>query len=282
MIPGTGKFRYRVVEDWGRDAQGPAWGLISGVAVDSHDRVYLFNRTGRPAVFAYDREGRFLTAWGDGVYKIPHGILIDDKDQVYLTDLEHFVHFTTLQGSVLKTLGTPGLPGAPGMPFNKPTAVALAPSGDIYVSDGYGQSRIHHFAPDGALLHSWGEAGTGPGQFNLPHSIAVDGRSRVFVTDRENNRIQIFDAKGAFLSQWPDLAWPMHVHIAGDIVYVAEGHQRVSIFSLDGELLARWGEKGTAPGQFTDWPHWICPDSRGDLYISAITEGNLLQKFERI
>ena len=289
MIVGSGKFQYRAVEGWGRGPEGrEELGRVVEVAVDSRDRVYVVSQEPKPCVLVFDREGHFLTAWGEDVFVIVggiHGIWISSQDQVYCTDaMDHTVHKFTTEGELLATLGTPGQPGAPGKPFNMPTkAVVLFPSGEIFVSDGYGQERVHRFSPDGNLLLSWGSKGTGPGQFDTPHSIWVDRRGRVLVADRANNRIQVFDANGTFLSEWTGLSWPNDFYVdQDDNVYIAEAHNGISIFNLDGELLARWGEKGTAPGQFSEMPHGLCVDSHGDLYVCEVTSANLLQKFERI
>ena len=155
----------------------------------------------------------------------------------YLTDdLDHTVRKFTTDGKLLQTLGTSGQPSdtgivgidyrtirRPGPPFHRPTNVALAADGSVLVTDGYGNCRVHHFAPDGRLLSSWGEPGDGPGQFHLPHGIAVDRDGRIYVADRENSRIQIFSPQGKFLSQWTDVARPMQVFIdKHDNVFVAE------------------------------------------------------------
>lgn len=284
MVVGTGKYTYHVVEGWGRGSDGrEPGGLVTAVAVDSRDRVYAFVRK-PPVVLVYDRAGRFLTLWGEDVFDTPHGIWISPDDRIYCADSgDHTIRTFTTEGVLLETMGTPGQPGPPDMPFNMPTKAVLSASGELYVSDGYGQFRVHRFAPDGVLLRSWGEQGQGPGQFALPHSVAVDRQGRILVVDRENNRIQLFDADVTFLTEWPELLLPMDVFIdEDDTVYVAEAQQRVSLFTLDGELLARWGEKGTAPGQFSDSPHWIWMDSHRDLYITEVTGPNRLQKFARV
>jgi len=288
MMVGSGKFQYRVVEGWGRGPEGrEELGQAIAVAVDSQDRVYVASRDPEPCVLVFDREGHFLTSWGEDVFVVVgglHGIWIGNEDQVYCTvALNHAVHKFTTEGELLATLGTPGQPGAPGMPFNMPTKAVLSPWGEIFVSDGYGQERIHRFSPDGELLLSWGCKGTGPGQFDTPHGIWADRRGRVLVADRANNRVQVFDADGDFLSEWTGLGWPNDIYIDHDgNAYIAEAHNGISILNLDGELLARWGEKGPAPGQFADMPHGLGVDSHGDLYVAEVVAPNLFQKFERV
>jgi sugar lactone lactonase YvrE len=281
MALGARSYTYKVVDGWGRGPGCPTLGLISAVGIDSHDQVYLFNRLPQPAVLVFDREGRFLHSWGEGLFTTPHGLWISPDDRVFLADCgDHTIRVCTTDGQVQQTLGTAGHAGAPDTPFNQPTWAKRSPSGETYVSDGYGQYRVHRFAADGKLLKSWGEKGDRPGQFALPHSVVVDRHGRVLVADRENHRVQIFDAEGKFLEQWTDLLQPMDLFIdADDTVFVAEAQQRVSVYSLDGELLSRWGEKGSAPGQFSDSPHGLCVDSRGDLYVCEVISQGRLQKF---
>ncbi len=286
MIVGSGNFQYSVVESWGQESEGRSFGgVVPAVATDSHDRVYIARRK-PPAILVYDREGRFLTAWGEDILQSPHSVWISPEDRVYVVDVDdHTVRIFTTEGELLTTLGTPGQVGPPGMPFNRPTWAALSPVGELFVSDGYGQQRVHRFAGDGTLLGSWGEPGSGPGQFTLPHGIRVDPRGRVLVLDREtNHRLQIFDVDGTFLGEWTDLEGPNDLYIdQEDKVYIAEGRHRISIFNLDGELLARWGEKGEAPGQFADSPHGIWVDSHGDIYVAEVPRlPDRLQKFARV
>jgi len=235
----------------------------------------------------------------------PHGIFIGPDDMVYCTDdLDHTVRKFTPDGRLLLKLGTSGQPSDTGAtsvdyrtilrvgpPFHFPTNLALSPEGDIYVSDGYGNARVHKFSSDGRLLFSWGEPGSGPGQFHVPHGIAVDQPGTVYVADRENSRIQLFTPDGAFLSEWTDVARPCQVFIDGaGNVFVAElGYRagmwpgttaptadapggRVSIFNRHGGLQARWGggQNPSAPGDFFA-PHGIWVDSRGDIYVAEVT-----------
>ena len=283
---GPGSFNCEVVEGWGRGPEGrDMGGVVPGVAVDSQDRVYVARRS-PPAILVYDDQGRFLQSWGEDALANPHLLWIGSDDQVYCADSgNHTGRKFSADGEVLQTLGTPDRPGPPDMPFNQPTRAMLSQSGDLFVADGYGQCRVHRRSPDGQVLSSWGEGGQGPGQFALPHSLWVDDRrSRVLVMDRENNRIQIFDFEGAYMGEWTDVEMPMDMYIGlDDVVYVSEAPSRISIFSPNGELLSRWGEDGSAPGQFEDAPHGIWVDSRGDLYVAEVAAvHNRIQKFARL
>jgi DNA-binding beta-propeller fold protein YncE len=297
------EFGYRANDRWAQLPAGWSWGEVVGVAADSRDRVYVFSRGEHP-VTVFDRDGAFLASWGEGLFTRPHGLFIGPDDSVYCTDdCGHTVRKFTPDGRLLLTLGTSGRPsdtGATSMdfrtivragpPFHYPTNLALSPSGEMYVSDGYGNARVHTFAPDGRFLFSWGAPGGGPGQFHLPHGIAVDSQGIVYVADRENSRIQRFAPDGAYLSEWTDVARPCQVFIdrAGD-VYVAElgfiagmwpgttapgpdpPGGRLSVFDRRGELLARWGggRNPCAPGDFFA-PHGICVDSHGDIYVGEV------------
>ena len=281
MIYGTGSHRYRVVEGWGCEPETYApLGMIAGVACDAKDRVFVFRRSPTSEVMVYSREGAFLRAWGHGVFSEPHGIWVGGDGRVYCTDrIDHTVRVFSAEGDLEMTLGQVNQVGAPGEPFNKPAKAVTSSSGDIWVADGYGQARVHRFSPDGDLLGSWGEPGSGPGQFDLVHSIGVDSAGRVIVVDRANHRLQVFDENMTLLDIWTGFQQPMDVNVgAGDVVYVAENLQRVSILDAEGRFLARWGIKGDAPGEFASFLHGICADSHGDLYVA---DESRLQKFER-
>lgn len=283
MKNSTDPLKYRVEVGWGELPEGWAFSQVAGVAVDSLDRVYVFNRSSNP-VIVLDRDGKFSTSWGEGVFKRPHGIYIDPYDNVYcVDDGDHTVRKFSQNGELLLTLGTKDKPRDDGNPFNRPTSVALSPSGEIYVSDGYGNSRIHKFSPDGTLLLSWGSYGDGPGQFNIPHGIWVDKDERVYVADRQNHRIQIFNSDGEYCNQWTGFRQPCSIFIdTEDKVYIPELQARMSILDIDGELLAHWGgERSHEPGQFFG-PHCALVDSRGDLYIGEVLEGKRIQKFMRL
>ncbi len=289
-IYGAGDYRYRVVPHWGRGERGvPTFGLVSMVACDAQDRVYVFQREPDPVVLVFEPDGTLVGRWGAEAFKHPHGIWIAPDQTIYCTDRDRqTVTQWTLGGELLRTWGTPDQAGAPGAPFNEPTRAIVAPNGDLYVSDGYGQHRVHRFAADGTLLHSWGEPGSGPGQFGWPvHSVTYDERGiaggRVLIVDRENNRIQHFTPDGEYLAEWGDFDVPQDLFIDPQgIVFIVEGHPRVTIMTLDGTIVSRWGERGDQPGQFPASPHACWVDSRGSIYIGEVTTHDCFQKFERV
>lgn len=285
MVFGSGKYSYKLVEGWGQLPEGWEWGWIPAVACDSQDRVFVYSRSEHPLV-VFDREGNFLDSWGEDLLEAAHGIWIDENNNVYCTEYAtHCIHKFGPDGELLMTLGTPGQPGAEGEPFDKPTDVVTLPSGELFVSDGYGNARVHKYSSDAELLQSWGERGEGPGQFELSHCVRVDRHGRLWVCDRTNDRIQVFDTDGNFLNELGDLLKPDTIYIDPneDVLYVAELTQRVSILTLKGELLARWGgaEKSDRPGEFCGSPHGVWVDSRGDLYVGQVHTDGGLQKFER-
>lgn len=298
---GAGQFTYEVNVDWAKfpkewpfvDAtKGWSFVDVTDVAVDSKDRVYLLTRGEFPLII-FDRDGNFLSSWGKGMFTRPHGFALGPDDTLYCADDgNHTVKKFTLDGKLLMTIGTPGQPSPlqSGVPFNRPTKVALdQKTGDIYVSDGYGNSSVHKFSPDGKRLFSWGEVGTDPGQFNCVHNVSTDAEGYVYISDRENHRIQIFDASGKYLTQWNDIHKPTACSISsreGGLCFVAELSPapssfnypfpnlgaRVDIYNRKGERLARLGDiwKGDEPHQF--WaPHGIAIDSRGDLYVAEVS-----------
>jgi sugar lactone lactonase YvrE len=283
MAFGAGTHIYEVQEGWGQLPHGWEFGWIPAVAVDSQDRVYVYSRSEHPMV-VFDREGNFLESWGDDILKDAHGIFIDAADNIYCVEREtHCMRKFTSDGELLMTLGTPDQP-ADETPFNLPTDLAVGPDGELFVSDGYGNARIHKYSPDGELIKSWGTPGDGPGEFDLPHCVRVDPRNRVMVADRSNNRIQFFTLDGEYIEEWGDFSQPDTIFIDDDqIVYVAELDQRVTILTLDGDIIAQWGsERGsTVPGEFFACPHGIWIDSHDDLYVGEVQADGRLQKFIR-
>ena len=287
MAFGSGKHTYEVVEGWGKLPEGWKWGWIPAVACDSQDRVFVYSRSEHPLVL-FDQEGNFLASWGEDVIKDAHGIYIDAEDNVYCVEREtHCVFKFNRQGELVMTLGRPGQPcEKEGDPFNLPTDLAIASTGELFVSDGYGNARVHKFSPEGELLLSWGEAGEGPSQFALSHCVRIDKHDRVWVCDRTNDRIQIFDTDGNYLTEWTGLLKPDTIYFdpKEEVVYIAELEHQVSIYSLDGELITKWGgaQPSDKPGEFLANPHGIWADSQGDLYVGEVQADGRLQKFRRV
>jgi len=291
MSFGTGKYTYELVDGWAKLPEGRSFLDVGGICIDAQDTFYILNRSEQP-IMVFDREGNLLNSWGEGFFNRAHGSCIGPDGSIYCTDdRNHIVAKFTPEGKLLMTLGTKGQAsdtgyfrtwdyweslariqrGAP--PFNRPTGVAVNASGEIYIADGYGNARVHKFSPDGKLLFSWGEPGGAPGQFRLPHTIWLDKQERVWIADRENSRIQIFTSQGEFITEWTDVIRPTGVFIdKEDTVYVSELCLRVSIFTKDGKLIARWGNEGKdKETALFHAPHVIAVDSRGDLYVGEVS-----------
>src|SRR6202049_1956932 len=299
MIVGSGKFKYRVNADWAKLPEGWSFKEVGGVGCDSRDNVYVFNRGEHP-MMVFDREGNFLRAWGEGLFPRAHGLHMAPDNTVFLTDdADHSVRQCTLEGKVLLTLGTPGKP-APfmsGEPFHRCTHTALSPKGEIYVSDGYGNACVHKYTPDGKLIKTWGEAGTDPGQFNIVHNIATDADGWVYVADRENHRVQVFDGNGKYETQWNNLHRPCALCCCGGkqpnfiIGELGPGMPvnlkapnlgpRLTIVDAKGKGAGGLGGEngpGLETGKFLA-PHGIALDSRGDIYIGEVGVTNWKTSF---
>ncbi|MBV9556608.1 MAG: SBBP repeat-containing protein, partial [Pseudolabrys sp.] len=287
---GTGRFAFEVDENWAKLPDEVVLGDVAAVGVDKHDNVYAFNRGDHP-IAAFDSSGNLLRTWGEGVFTRPHGVHVGPDDTIWLTDDgDHTVRHCTLDGRILMQLGIPGKPSPfmSGEPFHRCTHTALSPQGELYISDGYGNARIHKYTPDGRLLFSWGEPGTDPGQFNIPHNICCDADGWVYVADRENHRVQVFEGNGKWQTQWNNLHRPNGMCMEcghHPLCYIGEGGPsgeinrdwpnigpRISIHTHDGTVLARLGKPhaGVAPGQFTS-PHGIAVDSRGNIYVGELS-----------
>jgi len=263
LVVGMGDFVYDVVRPFGTLPPGKSTAFISHVAVDARDRVYFYQRHD-PPILVFDSDGNFLDGWGEGRLRDAHGIYAGADGHIYVCNRdEHEVLKLTLEGKIVLTLGHRGRPSLQA-PFNHPADVAVARNGDIYVADGYGNSAVHRFSADGKHLLSWGAAGAGRGQFTTPHGVWVDATDRVFVADRENNRVQIFSPEGDFYGEWGDLYHPMDIYgDANGTLYVTDQIPRVTMYAPSGKVLARG--KPVEIGA-----HGVYGDSKGNLYMAEV------------
>ena len=290
---------YKVDSDWPRKPAGFTWGDMPGVAIDSEDRVWIFTRA-TPPVQVYNTDGKFLFSWGEGTVAKSHHIKIGPEGHIWLSDVgDHVIRKCTTEGKVLLTLGTPGQSGEDDTHLNQPTDMAISPAGDIFVSDGYGNNRVVHFDKNGKFVKTWGKLGKAPGDFHLPHAIAMDSKGRLYVADRTNARVQVFDQDGTFLDEWDNLIVPWGFCVtADDEIWVCGSSpmpssqggvpccppkdQLLMKFTPQGKLLQLWtAPKGSdgqeKPGEL-NWLHAMAVDSRGNIYAGDI-KGKRAQKF---
>ena len=319
MIIDVGERQYELVQGWGEMPDGWQWGQVGAVCVDSKDNVHMFTRAEHP-YRVFDKSGKMLDHWGEEIFEDAHGMCITPDDTLYFVDrMPQLVLKFSKEGKHGLSLGKRGVPsdtgytqevreaagplvsgggipvkngvGHPGPPFHHPTDVSVGPNGEIYVSDGYRNCRVHKYAPDGTLLTSWGEVGHAgelshtkdqPNHFHTVHSV-WEHKGKVYVADRESNRIQIFTPEGEFIDIWTGFGRPTKIYVdpRDDIMYVAELDDQFSILDLDGNLIGRYGsERSNDPGKF--WgPHGIWTDSEGSIYIAEVLNGQRLQKFAR-
>jgi DNA-binding beta-propeller fold protein YncE len=224
-----GLLKYRVAIRFGEepDAMPDGWrfGRVSAVTTDSQGDVYVFHRGKKAdAVVVFDSKGNYLRSWGRNFFGNPHGLRADKDDNIWAVDNgNHQVYKFTREGKLLQTWGIKGQIGTDDKTFNRPTDITFAANGDFFVSDGYGNSRVVRFSKEGKYLQSWGKPGKGPSEFQTVHSIAIDSKQRVYVSDRENNRIQIFDQDGRYLAEWRQFGRPSGITITSDdTIYVTD------------------------------------------------------------
>jgi len=281
-----GLLKYRVNIRFGEEPEtlpdGWRLGRVSAVAKDSRGQVFVFQR-GQKAdpILVFDGEGRFLRSWGRGMFGNEHGLRIDKEDNVWVTDHgDHQVMKFANDGRLLLTLGVKGQPGTDEHTFNRPTDVAFAANGDFYVSDGYGNSRVVKFSAEGQYLLSWGARGTGPGEFNTPHVVQTDSAGRVYVSDRENNRIQVFDGSGRFLKMWTHLGATQGLCITPDdelwVITHRNNIENVTYDTLSGRIMKVDLETGCVQGSIESPGHWIHAAPSREIFIGSLT-GNVFR-----
>ncbi len=271
---------YEVVPDWPQLPAGMNFGETASVATDARGHIFVSHRGPKP-IMEFDRNGAFIRGWGDGSFVNPHGLRFDPEGNLWAVDNGgHFVVKMDPAGRIRMVLGRRGIAGTTDSLFNGPTDVAFAPDGDVYVTDGYGNSRVMKFTKAGTFLRTWGRKGIGPGEFNTPHSVVVDKRGRVYVGDRENNRIQIFDSDGKPITQWTHLGSPWGLYLTPDeTLYMADGrtNNRVLKINLEGQVLGAFGKPGKLPGEF-QFAHHLTVSPAGEIYVAEILNWRV-QKF---
>jgi DNA-binding beta-propeller fold protein YncE len=265
---------YRLVEGWGALPAGMTWGEVPGMTIDADGRVFAFHRNAPPIV-EFDEDGHVLKTWGRDLFVWPHGIRVDRHGFLWVTDGRardakgQQVFKYTRDGRLLMTLGTAGVSGAGPDTFNGPTDVAVAPNGDVFVADGHVNARIVKFSPDGTFIKAWGKKGTGPGEFDVPHTMFFDGSGRLLVGDRSNKRIQIFDQEGRFLDQWTQFGSPSGIFIApDDTLYVVDYNDRMRLFignAKDGSIRQVINNLTLAEG--------VAVDVHGNIYVGETVPG---------
>ena len=287
---GAGDYIYEVSgQDWGKIPADWTYKEATAVAVDAEENVYVFNRGTHPMI-VFDPDGNILRTWGDGVFANPHGVTIGPDGSVYCIDnLDHTVRKFTPEGEELMSLGGQQPPAAmSGEPFNMPTHLAIDPhTNELLVADGYSNARVHRYSPEGRFISSWGESGTGDGQFNIVHNITMDSEGWIYIADRENHRVQVFSNDGKYETQWANLSRAACICLGQEdepLVYVGEYFAgietnttgtnlgpRVTILDVRGNVLARLSDQsyGDEPGRFYS-PHGIAVDSKGDIYVAEV------------
>ncbi len=268
---------YRIVEEWPRIPSGWSLGQVVGVAVDAEERYYIYHRgKDSPPLICFDRSGKYLHSWGEGVYIRPHMVKCDEDLNVWLIDDGgHVLYLYSPEGEVLKTLGVKGVTGEDGSHFNRPTDIAFGARGEYYVSDGYGNRRVARFDRNLNFLGQWGSEGEGEGQFVLPHAITTDHDGLVYVADRTKWRVEVFTSEGEFLRQWTHIGKPYGIVYAPDgFFYTCDGdNARVTKIDSSGRILGFFGTAGSGPGQLST-AHDIAVASNGDI-LTAHLDGRV-------
>jgi DNA-binding beta-propeller fold protein YncE len=290
---------YVVDPAWPQKPTGFKWAEMSSIAIDRNDNVYIATRSD-PPVQVYDASGKFIRSWGADTLKTVHHMKIDHDGNVWITDIGyHTVHKYDPQGKLLLTIGTKGEAGRDKTHLNQPTDLAITPKGDVYVSDGYGNARVVHFDRTGKFVNEWGELGSKPGQFSIPHAICYC-KDRIYVADRNNVRVQVFDVSGKLVDVWNNIITPWGFCVTPkDEIWVCGSSpmrwrkedsalgcppkdQVFMKFNPDGKLVQLWtvpkGADGfEKPGEL-NWVHCVAEDSKGNLYAGDI-KGKKAQKF---
>jgi peptidylamidoglycolate lyase len=300
---------YILVKNWPMLPQHQTTGNPVGLGIDTSENIVVFHRADRqwPLVgpmpeqpiqqntilIIHKKSGKLLSSWGSNLFVMPHGLTVDQQNNIWVTDVGlHQVFKFRHDGKLLLKLGVAKVPGPDSLHFNKPTDVAVAADGSFYVSDGYGNNRIVKFSPTGSYLFQWGRKGAKEGEFDTPHALCLDRVGNVYVADRENNRIQAFDSSGMFIQQWADDSFGSmgsvyssensKLFTVDDFTFLKIKHRGSDILILDtaGKVQTRFGRSGAYQGR-TTWYHDLVVDSEENIYVGDIL-GNKIQKFRKV
>lgn len=300
--------KYELVKNWPDLPNNLKLGNPTGIGIDTHQNIVVFHRADREWKFfssmpdkpiqhktiliIHKETGKLINSWGDHLFIMPHGLKVDNENNIWVTDVGlHQVFKFSYDGKLLLKLGEARVAGKDSMHFDKPTDIAIAKDGSFYVSDGYGNSRVIKFSSTGKYLFEWGKKGSKETEFNIPHGITLDNFGNIYVADRENNRIQIFDSTGKFIKQFSENSFGKICAVAfdkstlyavDDFTFLKVKHRGSDVFIFDttGKVQTRFGRSGSYEGN-TSWYHDITIDKDGNMYIGDIL-GNTVQKFRKI
>jgi peptidylamidoglycolate lyase len=271
---------WHVVATWPPVPASVMWGQPSSVTVDQEGRVLIFHR-GEAPLLRFNRSGELEDAWGSGMFKMAHGLKVAPDGNIWVTDARrHIIVKFSPAGKQLLRLGTPDEPGTGRTHFGGVADIAFLANGDFYAADGYQNSRVIKFDKEGRFLAEWGRKGTGPGEFNLPHAIAVDSKGLVYVADRENRRIQVFTPMGQYVTEWHVIRPFGMAMTPRDELWVADAEKnRVVQLDLKGEIIDSFEPPDPTPGELMG-PHMLGVDKDGGVYV-AETRRLTVRKFAK-
>ncbi len=302
--------KYELVKNWLDLPKDLKLGNPTGISIDTNQNIVVFQRADREwnffssmpdkpiqskTILIINKEsGKLINSWGDNLFIMPHGLKVDNENNIWVTDVGlHQVFKFSYDGKLLLKLGEAKVAGNDSLHFDKPTDIAIAKDGSFYVSDGYGNSRVIKFSAAGKYLFEWGKKGDKESEFNIPHGIALDENGNVYVADRENNRIQIFDSTGKFIKQFADNSFGTICAVAfdnsksklfavDDFTFLKVKHRGSDAFVLDtgGKVQTRLGKSGFYEGE-TSWYHDLTVDKDENIYVGDIL-GNTIQKFKKV
>ena len=297
---------YEVDPNWPRKPDAFEWAAVPGIAVDKEDQVYVFTRS-KPPVQVYTSDGAFVRSWGDDDIETAHHLKIDHEGSIWVADIGlHVVRKFTPEGKLLMTIGTPGKWGTDKTHLNMPTDMAITPGGEVFVSDGYGNSRVVHFDRNGEFVKEWGTLGIGATEFSLPHGIATDSKGRLYIADRNNVRVQIYNQDGQLVDSWQNVVvpwgfwitekdeiwlcgsspsgWGPHPDYPDAPLGCPPKDQLFARFDTSGKMHQLWtipkGADGKEQPGDLNWVHALAVDSKGDIYAGDII-GKRAQKWVR-